>query len=307
MNITHLFWAAQRILLSATKPLSRTPGRRVVGVLGLALLLGTTAQAQTTILGSTGSYGIMAGGTVTINGTATTINGNLGAIGAIAGPGSNYTVTNGASVTTTSQNQTDFTRAFTGLAAMTPTVNLTGMILGTTAGAVTLTPGVYKFDSTAQLTGTLTLDANFQSNAVWVFQIGSTFTTATGSSVVFTNLAPNSVVNDGLFWQVGTTTAFGANTTFLGNVLGGTTISFGAGTTINYGRALTGSNTITLDSNAIDFIGANSGYSGGLAFVDSGTTLTAIPEPSTYALLAGLATLAMVVVRRRSLRVKIAV
>jgi hypothetical protein len=96
----------------------------------------------------------MAGGTVTINGTGTTVTGNLGAIGAIAGPGSNYTVASGAVVTTSAQHKTDFTKAFNGLAAMTPTATLSGSILGTTPGATTLTPGIYKFDSTAQLTGT---------------------------------------------------------------------------------------------------------------------------------------------------------
>lgn len=267
----------------------------------LSLLLGVSLQAQT-ILGSAGTYGAMAGGTVTINGAGTTINGDLGHIGAIAGPGSNYTVTNGSSVITTSPNQTDFTRAYTGLAAMASTTDLTGMILGTTDGAVTLTPGVYKFDSTAQLTGTLTLDAQNQSNAVWVFQVGSTFTSAASASVIFTNLTANSVANDGVFWRVGTTTVFGADTAFAGNLLSGSTIAFGAGASISQGRALTGSNTMTLDSNAIDFIGANSGYSGGLAFSGAGNTITAVPEPSTYALLAGLLTLGIVVIRRRALR-----
>ncbi|MDP1580402.1 MAG: ice-binding family protein [Candidatus Didemnitutus sp.] len=268
-------------------------------LLGFASAFIPVAHAQT-ILGSMDSYGLMAGGTVTINGLSTTINGDLGKIGAIAGAGSNYTITNGAEVTTSATpNQADFTRAFTGLAGMTPTADLTGKILGTTAGATVLTPGIYKFDATAQLTGVLTLDAQNQSNAVWVFQIGSTFDTAAGSSVVFTNLAANSVVNDGIFWRVGTTTFLGANSVLVGNILGGTTINFGAGAAINYGRALTGSNTMTLDSNTIDFVGSNSGYSGGLGFVDSGTTIAPIPEPSTYALLAGCMTLAFVVIRRR--------
>lgn len=267
-------------------------------LLGFATAFIPSVHAQT-ILGSMDSYGIMAGGTVTINGIGTTINGDLGKIGAVAGAGSNYSITNGGEVTTTAQNQTDFTRAFTGLAGMTPTTDLTGKILGTTAGATVLTPGIYKFDSTAQLTGVLTLDAQNQSNAVWVFQIGSTFNTAAGSSVVLTNLAANSVVNDGIFWRVGTTTALGANSSISGSILSGTTINFGAGAAINYGRALTGSNTMTLDSNTVNFVGSNSGYSGGLGFVDSGSTIGAIPEPSTYALLAGCMTLAVVAIRRR--------
>ncbi|MDI1247295.1 MAG: ice-binding family protein [Lacunisphaera sp.] len=265
-----------------------------------SLLCFPSAHAQS-ILGSTGSYGVMAGGTVTINGSGTTINGDLGSIGVIAGPGGNYTVTGGSHVTTSTQNQTDFTKAFNGLAAMTQTANLTGLILGTTAGAVTLTPGVYNFDSTAQLTGTLILDAQNQSNAAWVFQIGSTLTTAATSAVTLVNTTGDSVANYGLFWQVGSTTAFGAGTAFKGNVLSGTTITFGTGAAISQGRAMTGSNTMTLDGNQIDFIAANSGYSGGLTYDGGGNIVAAaIPEPSTYALFAGLLTLALVVVRRRS-------
>jgi len=270
---------------AAVSPPTRRPVGRTLGALALALCLGHTGTAQS-ILGSTAGYGAMAGGTVTINGTGSTVTGNLGAIGAIAGPGSNYTVTSGAVVTTSAPNQTDFTKAFNGLAAMTPTANLSGLILGTTAGATTLTPGIYKFDSTAQLTGTLTLDAQGASNAVWVFQIGTTFTTAADSSVVFTNLAANSTATDGVFWQVGTTTVFGATTALKGNVLGGTTYSFGTGATISEGRALTGSGTMTLGgSNSFNFVAANSGYSGGLVFDGNNVVASAIPEPATTTLL----------------------
>ena len=72
------------------------------------------------------------------------------------------------------------------------------------------------------------------------FQIGSTFETAAGAGGVCANLAANSVTNNGLFWPVGSTTSFGANTNFEGTVLSGTPFSVGAGTTINHGRILTG-------------------------------------------------------------------
>lgn len=285
MNLTPSLLVARPISASGAPPLTRGPAARTLGALALTLFLGYTATAQS-ILGSTGGYGAMAGGTVTINGTGTTVTGSLGTIGAIAGPGSNYTVTSGAVVNTSAQNQADFTKAFNGLAAMTPTATLSGSILGTTPGATTLTPGIYKFDSTAQLTGTLTLDAQGASHAVWVFQIGSTFTTAAGASVVFTNLAPNSAANDGVFWQVGAATVFGATTALKGNVLGGTTYSFGSGATISEGRALTGSGTMTFDgSNGFNFIAANSGYSGGLVFDGNNVVASAIPEPATTSLL----------------------
>lgn len=269
---------------------------RPAAALGLVLLFAPAPRAQS-ILGTTSSYAVMAGSTVTNTGT-TTINGSLGAAN-YAGAGT-YTQTNGTQVTPiTAQNGTDFTRAFSGLAAMAPTLNLTGKILGTDAGAVTLTPGIYKFNSTAQLTGTLTLDAQGQSNAVWVFQIGSTLTTAASSSVTFINPAANSVANNGLFWQIGTATTIGAGTTFLGNALGGTTFDVGSGATVTQGRLLTGTGTITLASDSVDFVGASSGYSGGLAFTGAGNTISAIPEPSTYALFAACAALGVAAWRRR--------
>ena len=198
MSLTPSLLVARPSSASGGPPLTRGPVARTLGALALTFFLSYNATAQS-ILGSTGGYGAMAGGTVTINGTGTTVIGNLGAIGAIAGPGSTSTVTSGAVVTTSAQNQADFTKAFNGRAAMTPTATLSGSILGPTPGATTLTPGIYKFDSTAQLTGTLTLDAQGASHAVWVFQFGSTFTTAAGSSVVFTHLAANRAANAGVF------------------------------------------------------------------------------------------------------------
>lgn len=266
----------------------------------LALVLSPATHAQT-ILGSTGSYAVMAGSTVTINGaTPTTITGDFGRANQAGAGTLNLTGTAGVM---TSQNQTDFLAAFNGLAAMTPTTNLTGSILGTTPGAVTLTPGVYKFTSTAQLTGNLILDAQNQANAVWVFQIGSTLTTAAASSVTFVNQAANSVATNGLFWQVGSTTTFGANTAFEGNVLGGTTFTLGAGATIAHGRLLSGTgSTITLDSNTIDFIAADSGYSGGLMFDGGAIVATAIPEPAAVLWLAPLSALGLALWRRRARR-----
>jgi len=77
-------------------------------------------------------------------------------------------------------------------------------------------------------------------------------------------------------------------------------MQFDSGAMIAQGRALPGSGTITLVNNSFDFVGASSGYGGGLAFVDSGNTLTAIPGPSTYAFFAGAAALAAGRNRRRN-------
>jgi hypothetical protein len=268
----------------------------LLGILGAALAVGASLNAQS-ILGSTASYGVMAGSTVTING-ATAITGDLGAAN-IGGSGPS-SLTGAQVIPITAGNLTDFSRAFDGLAAMAPTENLSTLTLGTSAGATILPPGIYKFNDVAALTGTLTLDALGQSNAVWVFQIGTTFDTTANAQVVFTHTVGDSVANYGLFWQIGTAATIGAGTTLEGNFLGGTTYTFDTGATILHGRALAGATgTIGLASNTINFIAADSGYSGGLAFSGSGSAISAVPEPTTYALLAGVMALAAVIVGRR--------
>ena len=275
---------------------------RMAGILGLALLLGSTAQAQT-ILGTNGSYAVMGGGAVTVTGTDTFLTGNLGAGTGSTVAGVTY-VTTGSLVAITGQNITDFNRAYAGLDAMTMTTNLSGVELG--AGTGSLTPGVYGFTSAASLTGNLILDAQSQTNAVWVFQIGTTFNTTASSVVTITNAVGDSAANYGIFWQVAGASVFGANTQFLGNLVSGSTIGLGAGVQVD-GRLLTATGTIGLATDTIDFIAADSGYSGGLAYVDSGSTITAVPEPATYALIAGLVMAAAVVVRRRRVIIRSAV
>jgi type VI secretion system secreted protein VgrG len=74
----------------------------------------------------------------------------------------------------------------------------TAALTGKDLGGMVLTPGIYFFASSARLTGTLTLDTLANPNAVLVFQIGSTLTTASNSSVIFTS----SLTDPNVFWQV---------------------------------------------------------------------------------------------------------
>ena len=86
---------------------------------------------------------------------------------------------------------------------------------GRDLGGMTPNPGVYSFSSSAALTGELTLDAKGNRNAVWVFQIGSTLTTASASSVKLINGGQS--IN--VLWQVGSSATLGTNTTFTGTIL----------------------------------------------------------------------------------------
>jgi hypothetical protein len=119
---------------------------------------------------------------------------------------------------------------------------LSGSILGTSAGAVTLSPGVYCFGSSAQLTGTLTLSGK----GVYVFQVGSTLTTASGSSVI---LANGSTVGD-VFWQVGSSATLGINTSFVGSIFANVSDTVTAGSSVA-GRIFAHMGAVTLDINAI--------------------------------------------------------
>jgi hypothetical protein len=105
---------------------------------------------------------------------------------------------------------------------------------------------VYCFSSSAQLTGRLTLNAQGNANAVFIFKMGSTLTTASASSVVLTN--GGSAGN--VFWQVGSSATLGTTTAFTGNILALASITVTTGVTVT-GRTLARTGAVTLDSNAI--------------------------------------------------------
>ena len=204
-------------------------------------------------LGTAGNYAVM-GATAITNTGPTVVNGNL----AIS-PGGSTSVTGFPPGVVTGEMdaanadavlaQTDLVTAYNDAAAETTTVNLTG----TDLGGRTLTPGTYTFDSSAQLTGTLTLDGQGSTNAVFIFQIGSTLTTASASHVELINGAGGCAV----FWQVASSATLGTTTDFQGTVMAMQSITMNTGATIgvggpgNGGRALAMNAALTLDSNVI--------------------------------------------------------
>ena len=108
------------------------------------------------------------------------------------------------------------------LRALPFTVDLTG---NGSSWPTTLMPGVYKFSSSAQLTGTLTLDFAGNPNQPFVFQIGTTLTTASGSTVNVLNGSSNSAV----YWEVGSSATLGTSTAFAGNILADQSITLNTG------------------------------------------------------------------------------
>ena len=222
-------------------------GLRSLAAMGVAALLCSAAPslAQTS-LGTAASFGVLAGSTVTNTG-ASVVAGNVGVSPgtAVIGfpPG---IVTPPATIhsadAVAAQAQVDLTTAYNAIAGTPTLVDLTGQDLG----GLTLVPGVFGFTSSAQLTGTLTLDALGNPNAVFIFKIGSTLTTATGSSVL--------VINGGsscnVFWQVGSSATLGTTTTFAGNTLALTSITLNTGASVS-GRALARNGAVTLAGNSV--------------------------------------------------------
>jgi MYXO-CTERM domain-containing protein len=137
----------------------------------------------------------------------------------------------------------------------------------------------------AQLTGTLTLNGLGDPSAFFLFQIGKTLTTASASSVIFTNGGGG----DDLFWQVGSSATLGTTTVFEGSILALASITLDTGANIECGRALASTGAVTMDTNLVSIGSAGCAASAGTA-----------PEPATSTMLGlGLLVLAAGCVMRR--------
>jgi subtilisin family serine protease len=226
--------------------LSAQPG---VAFVHLDRTVGPRANAApwAPVLGAVSSFAVLGGSTVTNTG-ATTVNADLGVSPGSAVTGFPQGTVVGGSIHAADalalQAQTDTTSAYNDLAGQVCT-SLSGDL-----GGRTLAPGVYCYSSAAQLTGTLTLDAQGNARAVFVFQIGSTLITASNASVVMINAGSPCDV----FWQVGSSATLGTNTAFIGNILALTSISLTTGATVS-GRALARNGAVTMDTNTVGSAG----------------------------------------------------
>ncbi len=226
---------------------------RVLAGVGFAVLLSGVAVlwAQAS-LGTAQSFAVLGGSTVTNTGPSV-LTGDLGVSpgAAITGfPPGTVTGTTHAADATALQAQNDLTTQYNALASAACTADLTGLDLG----GRTLTPGVYCFSTSAPLTGTLTLDALGSASSTFIFKIGSTLTTAAGSTV--------SLINGGnpcgVAWQVGTSATLGTTTSFVGNLIALSSITLNTGANI-IGRALARNGAVTLDTNNISFAACSAG------------------------------------------------
>jgi uncharacterized repeat protein (TIGR01451 family)/LPXTG-motif cell wall-anchored protein len=206
------------------------------------------AAEATVNLGATSSYAILAGSTITNTG-ATTINGDAGGdmglspgAAVIGFPPGTLSGTIHAADAAAVLAKTDLVTAYNDAASRVTTLNLTG----TDLGGITLTPGVYSFDSSAQLTGTLTLDGQNALDPVFIFKTGSTLTTATGSNISLVNGARYCRT----FWQVGSSATLGSGSSFVGHIFALTSITAENGAIVQ-GQLLARNGAVTLDTNTI--------------------------------------------------------
>jgi uncharacterized repeat protein (TIGR01451 family) len=218
-------------------------------ILLMVIMMTTPASADSPIkvnLGTTSTFAVLAGTTITNTGT-TIINGDAGGnVGLYPGTA----LTGWANVTmgtgtvyggpATAPIKTDLTTAYNDAAGRTPAETITDDL-----GEQTLTPGIYYSESSIGITGVLTLHSD-DPEAAFIFQAGSTLTTAPGSQIKLTGQAKFCRI----FWQVGSSATLGTNSVFVGHIFALQSITANTGAHVQ-GQLLALNGAVTLDNNTI--------------------------------------------------------
>jgi len=249
------FTPASNLALNTTYTATITTGAQDLSANALAVdatwsFTTATVACQTSqvALGSAATFDVLAGSTVTNTGPTVITGGNLGLSpgSAVTGfpPG---TLISPAEMQVTdpaaAQGQLDLTTAYIYTAGLPGGASLAGDLSG-----LTFAPGLYKTSSTVMLSaGNVTLDAQGNANAVFIFQIGSTLTTSGSTQVVLAGGAQAKNV----FWQVSSSATLGTNSTFQGTIMALQAITLDTGATLN-GRALARNAAVALDSNPVN-------------------------------------------------------
>lgn len=240
----------KRTYLQDTKlrPANAIPAGISLAVAATFLLAEFSAAATTVPLGAASDFAVLAGAGITVAGAigSTAITGDIGSFATTTITGLENVVLSGvnhAGDGVTQQGKVDLVSAFTDAAGRSADVTFTPIY---DLGGLTLGAGVYNDPSSFWITGTLTLDAGGDPNAVWVFQAGSTLITGSGSSVSLIGGAQAS----NIFWQVGSSATLGTGSTFEGTILAAESITLDTGAGLT-GRALALTGAVTLDYNTI--------------------------------------------------------
>jgi len=240
----------------------------------LSLHLNADAETNKVDLASGSGFAVLAGAGISVAGPAESseITGDIGTFPTTTITGLENLILNGVNYAGDVNTQTaknDLVLAYADAAGREP-----GTIYGAIydLGGSILTSGVYNNPSSFAITGDLTLDAAGNPDAVWIFQAGSTLTTAVGSQI----LLKNGAQADNIFWQVGSSATLGTDSFFAGNILAMSSITLNVGADV-MGRTLARDGSVSL-------LGDN--------------TITVIPEPAAVLML-GLGAAVLLVVRRR--------
>lgn len=199
-------------------------------------------------LGSSANFAVLAGQTVTNTSNLTIVTGDVGTSpgNAITGFGIGEGTIVGAQHAGDAVSATamaDLTTAYNEVAGR----SLCAITVADNIGGTTLAPGLYKSTSTLAISsGELTLDAQGDADAIWIFQMASSLTVTSGRKVILTNGAKSSNV----YWQVGSAATLGTTVEFNGTIMAEAAITLETGATLN-GRALVRSDAVTLDANVV--------------------------------------------------------
>ncbi len=249
---TATFTPAANLAANTTFTITVTTGAKDLGGVSLAAPFQQTfttgpcqggGVAPVALCPFIGNFSVLAGSTVTNTGS-TVISGDVGVSPGTAVTGFPPGLAGGAIHSAdgaAAQAQAALTTGYLDAAGRSGGTTVAGDLVGRT-----LTAGVYKSTSSLAISGDVTLDAQGNSAAVFIFQISSTLTTGSGSHVILANGAKACNV----FWQVGSSATLGTNSVFKGNVLALTSITITTGVNLE-GRALARNGAVTLDADVI--------------------------------------------------------
>jgi len=237
-----------------------------VFAIGVALANQIAFATQMVGLGDASGFAVLAGSGITVAGPAnsTAITGDIGSWSTVTETGLGNVALSGvnhAGDAVTQQAKIDLGQAYNDAMGRAPTTTFTAVH---DLGNATLAGGVYNDPSSFGITGILTLDGAGDPNAVWIFQAGSSLTTAASSQIILTGGAQASHV----FWAVGSSATLGTDSDFIGTVMAFSDINGSAGANVQ-GRLLALNGTVSLDANTV-IVGLNGTHG---SVPDTGGTL----------------------------------